>query len=73
MTSLPNGDLLLEDGTIIPASKRQPTEVYSRMAGGVQMTHTRFVPADFAAAGKEVQAERDADRLADARQKEAEG
>ena len=33
MTSLPNGDLLLEDGTIIPASKRQPTEVYSRVVG----------------------------------------
>ena len=37
------------------------------------MTHTRFAPAAFAAVGAEVQAERDADRLAGARQKEAEG
>lgn len=33
MTSLPNGDLQLEDGTIIPAAKRQPCEVYSRVVG----------------------------------------
>ena len=32
-----------------------------------------LAPAGFAAVGEEVQAERDADRLADARQKEAEG
>jgi len=37
------------------------------------MTHIRFAPADFAAVGEAVKAERDADRLADARQKEAEG
>jgi len=33
MIELPNGDLQLEDGTIIPASKRQKTEVYSRIVG----------------------------------------
>jgi hypothetical protein len=33
MTSLPNGDLLLEDGTIIPMEKRQPCEVFSRIVG----------------------------------------
>ena len=33
MTVLPDGSLQLEDGTIIPASKRQPTEVYSRVVG----------------------------------------
>ena len=33
MTELPNGDLQLEDGTIIPAAKRQKTEVYSRVVG----------------------------------------
>jgi ribonucleoside-triphosphate reductase len=30
---LPNGDLQLEDGTIIPAEKRGKTEVYSRVVG----------------------------------------
>ena len=33
MTDLPNGDLQLEDGTIIPKAKRQPCEVYSRVVG----------------------------------------
>lgn len=33
MTELPNGDLQLEDGTIIPAEKRQKCEVYSRVCG----------------------------------------
>ena len=33
MTELPNGDLQLENGTIIPAAKRQKTEVYSRVVG----------------------------------------
>lgn len=37
------------------------------------MTHIRFAPADFAAVGAAVKVERDVDRLADARQKEAEG
>lgn len=37
------------------------------------MTHIRFAPADFAAVGAAVKAERAADRLADARQEEAEG
>ena len=30
---LENGDLELENGTIIPASERQRTEVYSRVVG----------------------------------------
>ena len=33
MIELPNGDLQLENGTIIPAAKRQKTEVYSRVVG----------------------------------------
>jgi hypothetical protein len=33
MTSLPSGDLLLENGTVIPMEKRQPCEVYSRVVG----------------------------------------
>jgi hypothetical protein len=33
MTSLPNGDLLLDNGTVIPMEKRQPCEVYSRVVG----------------------------------------
>lgn len=33
MTPLPNGDLMLEDGTVIPAEKRQHCEVYSRVVG----------------------------------------
>ena len=43
------------------------------MAGGVQMTHTRFAPADFAAVGEERAADRLADEAEAARQKEAEG
>jgi hypothetical protein len=33
MTSLPNGDLLLDNGTVIPMEKRTKTEVYSRVVG----------------------------------------
>jgi len=33
MTVLPDGSLQLEDGTVIPMEKRQPTEVYSRVVG----------------------------------------
>jgi hypothetical protein len=33
MTELPNGDLVLDNGTIIEASRRQRTEVYSRVVG----------------------------------------
>ena len=33
MIELPNGDLQLENGTIIPAAKRTRTEVYSRVVG----------------------------------------
>ena len=33
MKELDNGDLQLENGTIIPCSKRQQTEVYSRVVG----------------------------------------
>jgi anaerobic ribonucleoside-triphosphate reductase len=33
MTELENGDLQLEDGTVIPAEKRQKCEVYSRVVG----------------------------------------
>lgn len=33
MKELPNGDLQLENGTTIPAEKRQKTEVYSRVVG----------------------------------------
>lgn len=33
MIEQPNGDLLLEDGTIIPAEKRVRCEVYSRVVG----------------------------------------
>ena len=33
MTSLLNGDLQLEDGTVIPCEKRTKTEVYSRVVG----------------------------------------
>ena len=33
MTELENGDLQLENGTIIPKAKRQPCEVYSRVVG----------------------------------------
>ena len=43
MTELPNGDLQLEDGTIIPAAKRQKTEVYSRVVGGGISCHSRKV------------------------------
>lgn len=28
-----NGNLILEDGTIIPKDKRQKTEIYSRVVG----------------------------------------
>lgn len=33
MTELPNGDLQLDNGVIIPAEKRTRTEVYSRVVG----------------------------------------
>lgn len=33
MTELPNGDLVLDNGTIIEASRRTRTEVYSRVVG----------------------------------------
>ena len=33
MTSLPNGDLVLDNGTIIPAENRTRCEVYSRVVG----------------------------------------
>jgi hypothetical protein len=33
---LDNGDLQLEDGTIIPCERRQPTEVYSRVVGYIR-------------------------------------
>jgi hypothetical protein len=33
MTSLPNGDLLLDNGMVIPMEKRQPCEVFSRIIG----------------------------------------
>lgn len=33
MVELANGDLQLDNGVIIPAEKRQRTEVYSRVVG----------------------------------------
>jgi ribonucleoside-triphosphate reductase len=33
MTELPNGDLVLDNGVIVPAEKRTRTEVYSRVVG----------------------------------------
>jgi len=33
MKELDNGDLVLDNGVIIPAAKRQPCEVYSRVVG----------------------------------------
>ncbi len=33
MKELENGDLMLDNGTIIPARKRTRTEVYSRVVG----------------------------------------
>lgn len=33
MTELPNGDLMPDNGAIIPAEKRQPCEVFSRIVG----------------------------------------
>jgi ribonucleoside-triphosphate reductase len=33
MTELPNGDLVLDNGVIVPVEKRQPCEVYSRVVG----------------------------------------
>ena len=33
MKELENGDLVLEDGQVIPVSKRTRTEVYSRVVG----------------------------------------
>lgn len=33
MVELENGDLQMENGTIIPKEKRQPCEVYSRVVG----------------------------------------
>ena len=33
MTELSNGDLVLDNGVIIPAEKRTRTEVYSRVVG----------------------------------------
>lgn len=33
MRELENGDLLLENGTVVPASRRTKTEVYSRVVG----------------------------------------
>ncbi len=33
MTSLPNGDLVLDNGTVIPSEKRMRTLVYSRPVG----------------------------------------
>jgi ribonucleoside-triphosphate reductase len=33
MVELPNGDLQLDNGVIIPAEKRTRTEVYSRVVG----------------------------------------
>lgn len=33
MTELPNGDLQLDNGVIIPAAKRTRCEVYSRVVG----------------------------------------
>ena len=33
MVELENGDLALDNGTVIPKEKRQPCEVYSRVVG----------------------------------------
>jgi len=33
MTENKHGDLVLDDGIVIPAEKRQPCEVYSRVVG----------------------------------------
>lgn len=33
MKELENGDLLLDNGTVVPAGRRTKTEVYSRVVG----------------------------------------
>ena len=33
MITLPDGSLMLENGTVIPVEKRQPCEVFSRIVG----------------------------------------